>query len=324
MFDLGLSGWLENFNGGATNGGGSPLTYDLGGLAGGAGARLTGRATNNGVANGVSIYSIGAKGSDTTFAGTIQDGVSAGTVVVVKVGGGKLTLSGASTYSGGTTVSNGTLLANGVASTGTGTNTVAGGTLGGTGSISGRVEVLAGGTFSPGTSPGTLTVSNNVVLSGTTLMELTPATNDLLRVTGTLTAGGTLTVTNIGGTLTNGTIFTLFNQAAPGFTTTLPAGYVWTDNIGTAGAITLVSGGISLVNTTPTNITSSVSGSTLTLSWPSDHTGWSLQTQTNTLAVGLTPATNTWFNVSGSSATNSVSVTIDPLQPTVFYRLVYP
>ena len=324
VFDLGLSGWLENFNGGATNGGGSPLTYDLGGLAGGAGARLTGRATNNGVANGVSIYSIGAKGSDTTFAGTIQDGVSAGTVVVVKVGGGKLTLSGASTYSGGTTVSNGTLLANGVASTGTGTNTVAGGTLGGTGSISGRVEVLAGGTFSPGTSPGTLTVSNNVVLSGTTLMELTPATNDLLRVTGTLTAGGTLTVTNIGGTLTNGTIFTLFNQAAPGFTTTLPAGYVWTDNIGTAGAITLVSGGISLVNTTPTNITSSVSGSTLTLSWPSDHTGWSLQTQTNTLAVGLTPATNTWFNVSGSSATNSVSVTIDPLQPTVFYRLVYP
>lgn len=302
VFDLGASARLENFNGGDTNG---ALRYDLGGLAGGAGARLAGRATNNGVSVAGSIYNIGAKGVNTTFGGSIQDGVSVGTVSVVKVGGGILALNGINIYTGTTTVSNGT--------------------LGGSGSIAGSVTVASGGTIAPGNSVGTFTVSNNVTLGGATLMELNPAASDLLRVTGTLTGGGTLTVTNIGGTLTNGSVFTLFSQSVSNFTsTTLPAGYVWNNNIATAGTIQLVSGGITLVNTTPTNITSSVSGSTLTLSWPSDHTGWTLQTQTNALSVGLTTPTNTWFGVAGSSATNLIAITIDPTQPTVFFRLVYP
>lgn len=74
-------------------------------------------------------------------------------------------------------------------------------------------------------------------------------------------------------------------------------------------------------NTTPTNILSSVSGGTLTLSWPSSHVGWTLQTQTNSRSVGLTMPTNTWFDVSGSASTNQVGVAIDPANPTVFYRL---
>ena len=220
----------------------------------------------------------------------------------------------------------GTLLVNG-ALTGTGNVVLQStGTLSGTGSVAGAVLVVSStAKLSPGASIGTLTVSNNATLAGTTLMELNPAGSDLLRVTGTLTGGGTLTVTNIGGTLTNGTVFQLFSQAASGFTATnLPAGYVWTDNTAANGSITVVSGGIVAVNTTPTNIISSVSGSTLTLSWPSGHTGWTLQTQTNLLSVGLTPATNTWFSVAGSAATNTVVMTIDPTQPTVFYRLVYP
>jgi len=64
--------------------------------------------------------------------------------------------------------------------------------------------------------------------------------------------------------------------------------------------VVLVSSGPSL--TVPT-LTSSLSGNTLTLSWPPDHLGFSLQTQTNALSVGLTPATNTWFVVPGSAAT---------------------
>ena len=305
VFDLGASARLDSFNGGDTNG---SLRYELGGLAGGAGSSLAGRATNNGVNAAGSIYGIGAKGVNTTYAGTILDGVSVGTVSIVKVGSGTLALNGVNTYTGTTTVSNGT--------------------LGGSGSIVSALTVQSGGTLAPGNSVGTFTVSNSVTLLGTTLMEINHSaatTNDLLRVTGTLTAGGSLVVTNIGTTLTNGTTYKLFSVAAPGFgSTTLPAGYTWTDNIATAGSITLVTGGISLVNTTPTNITSSVSGSTLTLSWPSDHTGWTLQTQTNALSIGLTPATNTWFGVAGSAATNSVVITIDPVQPTVFYRLVYP
>ena len=299
VFDLGAgSARLENHNGAA-------LTYDLGGLAGGAGSVLAGRSSNTLVGASSTIYSIGAKGVNTTFGGTIVDGSGNGTVAVVKVGGGILALNGVNTYTGTTTVSNGT--------------------LGGTGSVVSVVTVTSGGTFAPGNSVGTFTVSNNATLGGTTLLELNPVTSDLLRVTGTLTGGGTLTVTNIGSTLTNGTVFQLFSQPASGFTATnLPAGYVWNNNIAANGSITVVSGGIAVVNTTPTNITSSVSGNQLTLSWPSDRTGWTLQTQTNLLSVGLTPATNTWFGVAGSAATNTVVMTIDPTQPTVFYRLVYP
>jgi len=37
--------------------------------------------------------------------------------------------------------------------------------------------------------------------------------------------------------------------------------------------------------------------------------------------VGLTPATNTWFNVSGSTTTNSMAFPVSPATPTVFFRL---
>ncbi len=75
------------------------------------------------------------------------------------------------------------------------------------------------------------------------------------------------------------------------------------------------------VNTAPTNIVSSVSGNQLTLTWPADHIGWKLQAQTNALSAGLT--TN-WHDVTGSTATNQMSLTINPANPTVFFRLVYP
>ena len=72
--------------------------------------------------------------------------------------------------------------------------------------------------------------------------------------------------------------------------------------------------------TVPT-LTNSVSGSTLTMSWPSTHVGYRLETQTNALSTGLS---STWFTVPDSANTNTVSITVDPANPTVFYRLVYP
>ena len=68
-------------------------------------------------------------------------------------------------------------------------------------------------------------------------------------------------------------------------------------------------------------ITAVVSGSTLTLSWPADHTGWRLQVQTNGLGTGLN--TN-WSDVAGATTVNSVNTTLDPANGTVFYRMVYP
>src|ERR1035437_6923377 len=75
------------------------------------------------------------------------------------------------------------------------------------------------------------------------------------------------------------------------------------------------------VATNPTNITSTVSGNVLTLSWPADHIGWRLQTQTNSLSTGLGSG---WTDVAGSTTVNSFNVTINPANGTVFYRMVYP
>ena len=78
------------------------------------------------------------------------------------------------------------------------------------------------------------------------------------------------------------------------------------------------------VSTVPTNISYSVSGNQLTLSWPADHTGWSLLMQTNHLATGISTNTNDWARVANSASTNQVTVTINPAKQTEFYRLVYP
>ncbi len=75
------------------------------------------------------------------------------------------------------------------------------------------------------------------------------------------------------------------------------------------------------VNTNPTNIMFSVSGGNLMLSWPTDHTGWRLQAQTNNLSVGI--GTN-WVDVAGSTATNQVVIPINITNGSVFYHLVYP
>ena len=64
-----------------------------------------------------------------------------------------------------------------------------------------------------------------------------------------------------------------------------------------------------------------VSGGDLILQWPADHTGWTLQVQTNSLNVGLN--TN-WSSVAGSALVNSVTNAINPENGAVFYRMVYP
>lgn len=53
------------------------------------------------------------------------------------------------------------------------------------------------------------------------------------------------------------------------------------------------------------------------LTWPQDHTGWSLQVQTNSL-IG----TN-WITVPGSTLTNQIQFPIDLGNGSVFFRLVY-
>ncbi len=70
----------------------------------------------------------------------------------------------------------------------------------------------------------------------------------------------------------------------------------------------------------PTNIVATVISGSLKLSWPADHTGWTLQSQTNPLAQGL--GTN-WTDVPGSSVVNQVTNTFNSTNGSVFYRLIY-
>jgi fibronectin type 3 domain-containing protein len=59
----------------------------------------------------------------------------------------------------------------------------------------------------------------------------------------------------------------------------------------------------------------------LKISWLADHTGWMLQSQTNSLTGGL--GTN-WVNVSSSAQTNQVTVPMSTTNGAVFFRLVRP
>jgi hypothetical protein len=74
-----------------------------------------------------------------------------------------------------------------------------------------------------------------------------------------------------------------------------------------------------LVNTTSPNLTVSAANNQLTLSWPADHTGWGVQSN----SIGLT-ATGSWFAVPGASATNQITLPMNPANTNVFYRMVYP
>jgi autotransporter-associated beta strand protein len=143
-------------------------------------------------------------------------GNGSATVNIAKSGNGVLALSGANTYTGSTAVSGGTLLVNGSLSTGA--VTVVNATLGGAGTINGPVTIQSGATLAPGNPLGSLTVGNNLTLlaGSTDVVELnkTALTNDLLNVTGTLTCGGNLVVTNLAGTLAAGDSFKLFNAGS--------------------------------------------------------------------------------------------------------------
>jgi len=276
---------------------------------------------------------------------------SGGSFGLTKTNGGSFALSAVDTYSGTTLVQSGRLILTGNGSIANSkTLTVAAGanldvserndttltlnpnqTLTGFGSVTGLVTTLSGSTVAPGSasSTGTLTVNGNTTLSGTNLMKVSRtsgATNDIVLVNGALAVGGTLTVSSLGGSYVNGDTFTLF-KATGGITGTFTAtnlpvisGFAWVTTNLANGVLSL----LATVNTTPTNITTVVSGSTLTLSWPADHIGWRLQAQTNALGAGLNPASGAWFDVPGSTSVNSVNVTVNPANGTVFYRMVYP
>jgi autotransporter-associated beta strand protein len=304
---------------------------------------------NNSVSNAATL-TVGTDGSSTAFDGIFGDGASQ-PFGLTKVGAGTLTLTAISSNTGPVAVNGGTMLLSSDGSFSNSTvisvasgatldvnsrvdgslNLTSGQTLKGSGTINGNVNAYPGSTVTPGNSVGTLSVQGNLTLQGLLHMELnrtnTPNNCDRLSVSGTTTYGGVLSVTNIGPALQVNDTFQLFASGAPGFGTinvaTTDANgktYTWQNNISTLGSIKVLTVSTP-VNTTPTNIVFSTAGGSLNLSWPADHIGWRLQSQTNTLSGGLT--TN-WTTVAGSTTTNQVSIPTGTANGTVFFRLIYP
>lgn len=234
------------------------------------------------------------------------------------------------TYSGNTIVSGGTLALSGVASIASPRIIVSGGTTLDVSKLSAAFVLGSAQTLSNNTS--TATISGNANLgAGTISLTYGPGTPSFTVNNGTvsLSSGTVLNINNTGSALGVGT-YTLISTNVNGIVAgTVPSSYTvsgggvqaaYRSSLVISGSNTLdlvVSSG---VNTTPTNIVFSVNGDELTLSWPQDHTGWTLQSQTNNLSVGIN--TN-WGTVSGSTGTNKVVIPINLTNGCVFYRLLY-
>lgn len=316
-------------------------------------------STSSGNAGGAAaIFSVGGANTSTNFGGTIIDNVGiakVGTGVWGLTNGyGSLVPTGF-TYTGPTIVSNGILAFSNLAPTASTPITIAapgvmdvtgaGGlsvgttvaqTLQGNGTLTGSLVVGSLGVLQPGgANPGPLTVSGSTELQNDALVLRLNTTNGVYTndtlVTGSLLidSGATLLVTNLGPALYTGDSFQLFKAGSISgafASVTLPSGtgsisYVWnTNNLLTTGVISLLQGATPVqINTNSSNLVYSVSASQLTISWPSNQIGWTLESQTNPPTVGIT--TN-WSVVAGSTATNMETFTISSTN-TAFYRLVY-
>jgi hypothetical protein len=197
-------------------------------------------------------------------------------------------------------------------------------TLTGLGTLRGSLLADAGSTFTVGLPLGNFTTTNTVELAGAVNMCVnatnTPNSSALQAKTFTIDGSATLVVTNLGSE--NAATLQLFNHPVNFPSVTLPTlsgTNSWVNNLAVDGSLKLLAPAAVTVATNRTNITAVVSGGTLSLTWPADHLGWTLQTN----AVGLL-STNSWFPYPGSASVTNVVVPISPGQPNVFFRMVYP
>jgi autotransporter-associated beta strand protein len=293
------------------------------------------------LASGSSTFNIG--GTSLTMSNNILSGLGGFT----KVGAGTFNLRGVNTYTGATVVNGGTLaLINSASIANSSLITIVAGTtldvtarsdakltlasgqiLTGDGALNGSLLVSPGATVSPGQSIGTLNVTGDVTLQGTTLIELNKSinANDILATASSVTFGGTLTLTNLAGTLADGDSFPLFSASSysGSFSNLVPAipalNLAWdTSTLALDGTLRIVSA----PTPQPRIVSCTPNDSSLLITGNNGVPGWTyfVLAQTN-LASPLSawsPITTNHFDVSGNfSFTNA----IDPNLPARFYLL---
>ena len=262
-------------------------------------------------------------GVDLSVASILNNWVS-GAQSLTKAGNGVMVLSNANTYSGSTTISGGTLALAGNGSIANTPNIV----------IAGGATFDVSGLSSPFVLASSQTLSNSTATavfkgnastgSGTVSLLYSNGSPSLTVTNGTLTVatGTVFKINNLGSQLAVGS-YKLISKSGGGAI----GGAVTTNTVPVSGGgaaasakLAIANGELNLVvgNTTPTNIVTSVSGRQLTLQWPQDHTGWTLQSN----SIGLSNPSN-WFVVPGSTTTNKVIITINSALSNVFYRMTY-
>ena len=227
---------------------------------------------------------------------------------LTKIGAGKLVLAGSNYFNGPTVVSNGTLLVNGTnvydpTTFNAGNVTVYGGTLGGTGMISGPVTVMNGGTIAAGDDPGTLTLATNLTMGtgSTALFEManSPGVSDLLVVQGNLTIGGgsTIAISVPGTPLVAGTYKLIqYSGTKSGSFNTLP--------VIVSGTI---DGSCAISDSTPGEIDLVVNNQVVIISQPSDtNTVPGAPFSVSVSAAGTAPLYYQWYYAD----TNNISTNL--------------
>jgi autotransporter-associated beta strand protein len=281
--------------------------------------------TANGANNSINVPIIGTTATITfntplaTDALTNSAAIGIGIRVtggVTKTGLGTVTLTGANIYTGFTTISNGTLTIGDPGQLGGGTYAAAitnygvfnysssasqtlSGNIAGTGSL---VMNSVGATL---TLSGTNTYTGNITISAGTL--------ELAQSFATLATSSTVTIAS--GAQLQLDVASVTNQVGRLVTNGVAAGNGLYSSANSSGFIT-GSGYLQVAAPSgPAMLTSSVSGGVLSLSWPAGQ-GWLLEYATNLVSTNWLPVTD--------SSVSSTNITIDPTQPSVFYRLVYP
>jgi len=199
--------------------------------------------------------------------------------------------------------------------------------LSGIGFIANPVNINNGGGFAPGNPFGLLTISNNLTLSAgsTTYMQVqdSPVMNSAAKISGTLSANGTLNITNVGGDLTNGDSFKILTVGtfSGGFTNiilpSLADGLLWnTNTLKTTGTI-------SVMTLTPPLISGiQIAGANLLISGTGGAGGWPYLVLASTnLATGQwMPVATNQFDPTGNF-TQTITNVIEPNQSQTFYQL---
>jgi autotransporter-associated beta strand protein len=174
-----------------------------------------------------------------------------------------------------------------------------------------------------GSTPGALG-TNGITVSANGALQ---TTYDLNNPNATLTLNGRMNLTQnntFQNVIINGAALSGGTYSYATLSASYPANFpaTWTGVTGAdsitnaAGSITVLASGIA---PNPTNITFSVSGAALTLSWPSTHLGWIAQSN----SVGVASPGN-WFDIPNSQNATQLNLTVDPALPSVFYRLRHP